>query len=152
MGQSPNGGVATITAVSGGTATITASIPSDSLSYSFQITVGVSIIDDEITVNQNESKTIATNSNSASDVYWWTDDPEVATVSNGIVQGIYAGTTTVHASCKEGDYSGNAGDSITVKVPYVVNSPNTTVLVGDKLSLQHLPNHLRLIMLQAIII
>ncbi len=134
VGQSPNGGVATITAVSGGTATITASIPSDSLSYSFQITVGVSIIDDEITVNQNESKTIATNSNSASDVYWWTDDPEVATVSNGIVQGIYAGTTTVHASCKEGDYSGNAGDSITVKVPYVVNSPNTTVLVGDKLS------------------
>ena len=59
---------------------------------------------------------------------------EVATVSNGIVQGIYAGTTTVYASCKEGDYSGNAGDSITVKVPYVVNSPSTTVLVGDKLS------------------
>ena len=134
VGQSHNGGVATITAVSGGTATITASIPSDSLSYSFQITVGVSIIDDEITVNQNESKTIATNSNSASDVYWWTDDPEVATVSNGIVQGIYAGTTTAYASCKEGDYSGNAGDSITVKVPYVVNSPSTTALVGDKLS------------------
>lgn len=135
VGQAVNGSVATVTAVSGGTATITASIPSDSLSYSFQVTVGVSITDDEITVNQDESKTIATNSNSASNVFWWTENPDVATVENGIVKGIYAGTTTVYASCFEGDYTGNAGDTITVKVPYVVTEPVGTVLVGDRLSL-----------------
>ena len=134
IGQAANGSVATVTAVSGGTATITASIPGDSLSYSFQVTVGVSIIDDSIEVKQGESKLITTNSNSASDVFWWSDNVEVATVSNGLVQGIYAGSTTVYASCKENDYSGNAGDYITVEVPYEVFTPSSTVLVGDQLS------------------
>ena len=54
--QAANGSVATVTAVSGGTATITASIPSDSLSYSFQVTVGVAIIDDEIEEQNDEDE------------------------------------------------------------------------------------------------
>lgn len=134
INQAANGSVATVTAVSGGTATITATIPSDSLSYSFQVTVGVSIADDSIEVKQGESKLIATNSNSASDVFWWSDNIEVATVTNGLVSGIYAGSTTIYASCKENDYSGNAGDFITVTVPYEVFTPSSTVLVGDQLS------------------
>lgn len=134
IGQAANGSIATVTAVSGGTATITASIPSDSLSYSFQVTVGVSIVDDSIEVKQNESKLITTNSNSASDVYWWTDNVDVATVSNGLVRGVYAGSTTVYASCRDHDYSGNAGDFVTVVVPYEVFTPSTTVLVGDQLA------------------
>lgn len=133
--QAPNGSVATVTAVSGGTATITASIPSDSLSYSFQVTVGVAIIDDEIEVKQDESKTVATNSNSATNVFWWSDNPEVAIVENGIIKGVYAGETVVYASCYENDYTNNAGDSITVRVPYEVKEPSGTVLVGDKLTL-----------------
>ena len=137
ISQSANGSVATVTAVSGGTATITARIPEDSIACSFTVTVGVSIPDDEVTVGQGESKIIPTNSNSATDVFWWTDDPDVVTVSNGMITGIYAGTTTVYASCKEqnnGGISQNAGDSITVNVPYVVTAPNSTVLVGDQLS------------------
>jgi uncharacterized protein YjdB len=133
--QAANGSVATVTAVSGGTATITASIPSDSLSYSFQVTVGVAIIDDEIEVKQDESKTVATNSNSATNVFWWSENPEVATVENGIIKGVYAGETIIYASCFENDYTNNAGDSITVRVPYEVKEPSGTVLVGDKLTL-----------------
>lgn len=133
-GAYPNGSVATINAVSGGKAIITASIPSDSLSYSFTVTVGVSIDQDMIEVEQNTTKTIETNSNSISDVYWWSDNPEIASVSNGVVTGIYAGTTTIYASCREGDITGNAGDMITVTVPYKVTAPSTTVLVGDRLT------------------
>ena len=134
INQATNGSIATVTAVSGGKATITASIPADSLSYSFEVTVGVDIVDDTIEVAQNTSKSIATNSNSSTDVYWWSDNVEVATVNNGIVQGIYAGTTTVYASCRENDITGNAGDYITVTVPYTVTAPSSTVLVGDQLS------------------
>ncbi len=129
-----NGSVATVTAVSGGTATITASIPSDSLSYSFNVTVGVSIEDTSVTVNQGSSKPVTTNSNSATDVFWWSADENIATVSNGVIYGVYAGTTTVYASCKDGDYAGNAGDFVTVNVPYEVFSPAETVLVGDQVS------------------
>ena len=129
----PNGSIATITAVSGGTATITCSIPSDSLSaMSFTVTVGVAIDETEIEVEQDASYPLNTNSNSVQDVFWWSDNEQVATVTNGVVTGVYAGTTTIYGSCIEGDsVTPNASDSVTVTVPYRVTVPNTTVLVGD---------------------
>lgn len=129
-----NGSVATITAVSGGTAVITCSIPSDSLSaISFVVTVGVAIEEDEITVEQGASKPLTTNSSSVTDVFWWSENDEVATVKNGVVYGIYAGTTTVYGSCIEGDkVTPNASDAVTVTVPYNVIVPSSTVLVGDQ--------------------
>lgn len=126
---------ATVTAVSGGTAQITASIPEDGLTYTFTVTVGVSITEDDIVVKQGEAKPLTTNSNSPSDVYWWSDDPNVATVAGGVVTGIYAGDTTIYASCVDGEIGGNAGDFVHVKVPYEVFSPASTVLVGDSIML-----------------
>lgn len=137
-----NGSVATITAVSGGTAVITCSIPSDSLSaMSFVVTVGVSIDETEITVEQGGSKPLTTNSSSVQDVFWWSDNMEVATVENGVVYGVYAGTTTVYGSCIEGDkVTPNASDSVTVTVPYEVVIPSTTVLVGDLVDIKTTAN------------
>lgn len=131
-----NGSVATITAVSGGTAVITCTIPSDSLAaMSFTVTVGVSIDETEITVNQGESKPLTTNSNSVKDVFWWSADPNIAVVESGVVHGIYAGTTTIYGSCIENDnVTPNASDSVTVNVPYEVFAPTSTVLVGDYVS------------------
>lgn len=131
----PNGKNATINAVSGGTTRITAAIPADGLSYSFDVTVGVRINEDSIDVEQGESKTIATNSNSVNDVFWWSANENVATVSNGVVVGIYAGSTTVYASCIDHNPENNAGDSVTVNVPYRINLPNTTMTVGDQLDI-----------------
>ena len=130
-----NGNAATIKAISGGTVAITASIPSDGLSYTFNVTVGVTIDEDAIEVQQGQNVALTTNSNSVSDVYWWSADENVATVSNGVVYGVYAGSTTVYASCIDHNPDGNAGDSVTVTVPYVVYTPNTTVLVGDQISI-----------------
>lgn len=130
-----NGNSATIRAISGGTVTITASIPSDGLSYSFDVTVGVTIEEDSIEVPQGQSVALTTNSNSVSDVYWWSANENVATVSNGVVYGVYAGSTTVYASCLDHNPDGNAGDSVTVTVPYVVSAPSSTVLVGDQISI-----------------
>ncbi len=130
-----NGKNATIKAMSGGTAAITASIPSDGLSYTFEVTVGVTIDEDAIEVQQGQSVALTTNSNAVSDVYWWSADESVATVSNGVVYGVYAGSTTIYASCLDHNPEGNAGDSVTVTVPYVVYPPNTTVLVGDQISI-----------------
>lgn len=141
-GASPNGSIATITAVSGGTATITCSIPSDSLSaLSFTVTVGVAIDETQIEVEQGDTYPLKTNSNSVQDVYWWTDNDKVATVTNGVVTGVYAGTTTIYGSCIEGDaVTPNASDSVTVVVPYKVTVPNTTVLVGDMVSVSTTAN------------
>ena len=131
-----DGSNATISAVSGGTTTITCSIPADGLQYSFDVTVGVTIDEDSIEVGQGLTKVLTTNSNSVSDVYWWTDNANVCTVSNGVVYGVYAGSTTVYASCRDGDISNNAGDSATVTVPYEVTPPGSnTMLVGDQISI-----------------
>ncbi len=137
-----NGSIATITAVSGGTATITCSIPSDSLSaLSFTVTVGVAIDETEIEVEQGASYPLNTNSNSVQDVYWWSDNEKVATVTNGVVTGVYAGTTTVYGSCIEADaVTPNASDSVTVTVPYKVTIPTTTVLVGDLVNVETTAN------------
>lgn len=126
---------ASIKAVSGGTTQITASIPEDGLSYSFNVTVGVTVDEDSIEVKQGENKILTTNSNSVADVYWWSDNENVATVVNGVVTGVYAGSTTIYASCIEGDAGNNAGDSVTVTVPYEITEPATTVLVGDSITI-----------------
>lgn len=135
-----NGNAATIKAISGGTATITAAIPADGLQYSFNVTVGVTIDEETVEVGQGQSVALTTNSNSVSDVYWWSADENVATVSNGVVYGVYAGSTTVYASCLDHNPNNNAGDSVTVTVPYVVNTPETTVLVGDKIAISTTAN------------
>lgn len=122
---------ATLIPVSGGTARITATISGDGLSASFDVRVGVSIIEDSISVKQGNTAIISTNSNDASSVYWWSENNSVATVENGMVTGVYAGTTTIYASCMENSITDNAGDSITVNVPYEVLSPATTMQVGD---------------------
>ncbi len=127
---------ANITPVSGGTATITATISSDSLSFSFRVTVGVSITTTgPVTVAQGQNQAIVTNSNSPSNVFWWSDDEKVATVVNGVINGVYAGTTNIYASCKDHDASNNAGSSISVVVPYTVSVPSTTVIVGDMIGI-----------------
>ncbi len=126
---------ASITAVSGGTTQITAAIPEDGLSYSFNVTVGVTIDETNVEVEQGDVKVLTTNSNSVADVFWWSDNENVVTVSNGVITGVYAGTTTVYASCVEGDAGNNAGDFVTVTVPYRVMPPATTVLVGDSITI-----------------
>lgn len=131
---------ASIKAVSGGTTQITASIPEDGLSYSFNVTVGVTVEEDSIEVEQGAVKVVTTNSNSVADVYWWSDNENVATVANGVVTGVYAGSTTIYASCIDGDASNNAGDWFTVTVPYRITPPASTVLVGDSITIPNTAN------------
>ena len=131
----PSGSSAVITAVSGGTARITAAIPSDGLSASFDVTVGVTIDEDAVTVEQGQTTIVTTNSNSVSDVFWWSANEDIATVENGVITGVYAGTTQVYASCRDHDAENNAGDMVLVTVPYHVNVPDTTMLVGDRFML-----------------
>lgn len=135
-----NGSIATITAISGGTAVITASIGEDGLSATATITIGVSINEDEIQVSQSQNKTLTTNSPSIESIHWWSDNENVAIVDKGVVYGVYAGTTTIYGSCVEGNISGNAGDSVTVTVPYVVSSVADTLMVGDQLSVSTTAN------------
>lgn len=131
---------ASIKAISGGTTQITASIPEDGLSFSFKVTVGVTVDEDSIEVEQGQTKVLTTNSNSVADVFWWSDNENVATVVNGVVTGVYAGSTTIYASCIEGDAGNNAGDSVTVTVPYKITPPATTVLVGDSITIPNTAN------------
>ncbi|MCM1307847.1 MAG: Ig-like domain-containing protein [Butyrivibrio sp.] len=131
---------ASIKAISGGKTQITASIPEDGLSYSFDVTVGVTVDEDEIEVEQGQTKVLTTNSNSVADVYWWSDNENVVTVANGVVTGVYAGSTTIYASCVDGDASNNAGDTVTVTVPYRITKPATTVLVGDSITIPNTAN------------
>lgn len=131
-----NGVNASITPVSGGKVTITALIPEDGLSASFELTVGVSIDETEVTVEQGETVIVNTNSNSVSDVYWWSENNDVATVENAVITGVYAGSANVYASCLQNDATTpGAGDSVLVTVPYRIKVPDTTVLVGDQLEI-----------------
>lgn len=131
---------ASVKAISGGTTQITASIPEDGLSFSFNVTVGVTVDEDSIEVEQGATKVLTTNSNSVADVFWWSDNENVATVVNGVVTGVYAGSTTIYASCIEGDAGNNAGDRVTVTVPYKITPPATTVLVGDSITIPNTAN------------
>ena len=129
---------ARVTAVSGGHVQISASVDNGT-SNSIDVMVGVDIIDDgPVTVRQNETLTLHTNSSVPKAVYWHSDNPLVATVdSEGNIKGGYAGTAHIYASCKpDGSIDGGAGDSIEVNVPFEVlmDPGDITMNIGDQIA------------------
>lgn len=128
---------ATITAGDGGEATVTARLTGTSLAASFKVGVGVKITNKSVvgTLNQGDSVALTVNSSNPAGVYFWSDNENVATVDeNGLVTAQYAGTTNICASSRSGDVSAGAGDYVQVEVPFEIKNIDTTIQVGDKIT------------------
>lgn len=113
---SSNSNVATVangvvTAVAPGTAVITATAGNQSASYSLEVKAplkGITLNHSEMTVIKGQSAPLTVTYNptyttDAKDVTWTSSDAIVATVENGVVRGVKAGTATITA--KVGAYT-----------------------------------------------
>ena len=113
---SSNSNVATVangvvTAVAPGTAVITATAGNQSASYSLEVKAplkGITLNHSEMTVIKGQSAPLTVTYNptyttDAKDVTWTSSDATVATVENGVVRGVKAGTATITA--KVGAYT-----------------------------------------------
>lgn len=113
---SSNSNVATVangvvTAVAPGTAVITATAGNQSASYSLEVKAplkGITLNHSEMTVIKGQSAPLTVTYNptyttDAKDVTWTSSDVTVATVENGVVRGVKAGTATITA--KVGAYT-----------------------------------------------
>lgn len=95
----------TVTGISPGTTTITARIDEDSVA-----TCEVTVLPKSVTLNPTslemyvgQEKTItATTQPTGENVEWDTENPEIATVVNGVVTGVSAGSTRIVAELDEG--------------------------------------------------
>ncbi|MBQ8567747.1 MAG: Ig-like domain-containing protein [Oscillospiraceae bacterium] len=91
-----------ITAITPGTATITASV------YWASDTYTITVSEHYITLNTDSAALTVGNSyiltanSSCSDIIWTSSDSSVATVSSGVVKGVNAGTATITATTSDG--------------------------------------------------
>lgn len=100
-----------VTAVAPGTAVITAKAGSKTATYTLTVKAplkGITLSKSEISVVKGQSQTLSVTYNPANttdskEVQWSSDNKTVATVENGIVKGIKAGTATITA--KVGNYT-----------------------------------------------
>ena len=116
-----------VTAVGAGTATITATAADGSEKYDTctvtvtQPVTGVTLDKPSMTLTEGDSETLtatvepsnATNKN----VTWSSSDPSVATVANGVVTAVGAGTATITVTTEDGGKT--AICTVTVERPYV---------------------------------
>ena len=117
-----------VTAVGAGTATITATAVDGSEKYdTCTVTVtktsvtGVTLDQTSLTLTEGDSETLtatvepsnATNKN----VTWSSSDPNVATVENGVVTAVGAGTATITVTTEDGGKTATC--TVTVERPYV---------------------------------
>lgn len=133
-----------ITAVSSGSATITAQFTTAGRTYSDTCQVIVSNIG--ITLSQysitslyaGESVTIsATTSPSGQSVSWSSSNTRVATVSNGRITAVGAGSATITASFSYGGTTYSESCSVTVReVSVSISSSSETLMAGEETTLR----------------
>jgi uncharacterized protein YjdB len=125
----PVNGTGKVTAVGEGTATITATSADGGYTASCVVTVhkavievtGIQMYPTTLTLQEEENRGLiaqvapgnATNKN----VAWETSDASVATVANGTVTAVSAGTATITATTEEGNYSAACTVTVTEKEP-----------------------------------
>ncbi len=124
-----------VTAVGGGTATITGTLPNE---RHIDVTVNVNVPLESITLSAESIELLPTQKQTVeyeinpSDtteektVTWATSDPSVATVSNGEITAVAAGTATITATV------GSKSDTVTVKVlkqieTFTISEPTVTL-------------------------
>jgi uncharacterized protein (TIGR02145 family) len=148
--SSNNSAVATVTdgvvtAIAAGTATITVTTADGSKAATCTITVsvpvtGVTLSQTTATVNVGSKLTLtatvqpstATNKT----VSWKSSKTTVATVANGVVTAVAAGTATITVTTADGSKTATCAITVRVPVTGVTLSPTTaTVNVGSKLTL-----------------
>ena len=107
-----------VTAVSGGTATITVTTVDGGLTATCEVTVtedtievtGVTLDKSEMTlftdgVTGKLTATVSPSNATNKDVTWESSDPSIATVLNGVVTPVSAGTTTITVTTVDGGYT-----------------------------------------------
>ena len=131
-------GTATITATAGGvsgTCTVTVDVV-----HVREVTLNVGTaevyVGEELTLYAAVFPSNAENTN----VYWSTGDSKVATVTDGVVTGLSAGTTTITVISEDGGIKATCQVTVTVKVIPVtaitLSSTEMTIEVGGKQTLQ----------------
>ena len=133
-----------ITAVSSGSATITAQFTTAGRTYSdtCQVTVsssGITLSQYSITsLYAGESVTIsATTSPSGQSVAWSSSNTRVATVSNGRITAVGAGGATITASFSYGGTTYSESCSVTVReVSVSISSSSETLMLGEDTTLR----------------
>lgn len=117
---------ATITAKKGGSTTITCTTSDGNYKATCKITVttsvtGISLSPTTLTLEQGKTSsltaTIAPSGATNKNVHWYTSNSSVATVTNGVVKGVGAGTATITAMSEDGGYTANC--TVTVFIPEV---------------------------------
>lgn len=150
--SSSNNAVATVengivTAISKGSATITATAEEGNFSASCAVNVtipvsSVNISHKDLTISTNETFKLSANvlpaNASNNKIYWSTSDKTVATVSNGLVRATGGGTATITAYSAS-DNTKKATCTVTVYVPVTdihLNYSNCTVSLNNQLKLE----------------
>lgn len=135
----------TITAKAGGTATITCTTADGGYTASCKVTVttsvtGISLSPTALTLEWGKTSsltaTISPTNATNKTVHWSTSNSSVATVDNGVVKGVSAGTATITAMAEDGGYKATC--AVTVKVSPTgvkLNTSSATLNVGKTTTL-----------------
>ena len=132
----------TITAIAPGTATITAECSGKKAECKVTVIVpvsGIALDKTELTVAVGETSalkaTVAPADATYQNITWTSSNPTIATVDNGIVRALKAGTTTITAEC-----SGKKAEcKVTVIIPVTgisLDKSELTVAVGENATLK----------------
>ena len=113
-----------VTGVSQGTATITVTTEDGSYTATCTVTVTAPIAVTGVTLDQNTASvaegntvtltaTVAPSNAANKTVTWSTSDPSIATVSNGVVTGVAAGTATITVTTADGGHTATCTVTVT---------------------------------------
>lgn len=135
----------TVTAKTGGTATITCTTADGGYTASCKVTVttsvtGISLSPTALTLEWGKTSsltaTISPTNATNKTVHWSTSNSSVATVDNGVVKGVSAGTATITAMAEDGGYKATC--AVTVKISPTgvkLNTSSATLNVGNTTTL-----------------
>lgn len=133
-----------VTGIISGSATITATIDGISANCSVIVINGTPVFVEEVSLNQSnvslnigdteELKATVLPSNAIQEIIWYSNDTKVATVANGKITAIGAGTTTIIAASREGGKIGSCNVTVAPKNVESISLNKTTLSLGNSLS------------------
>lgn len=134
----------TLTALTGGTATITAKT-SNNITATCVVTVnvpvtGIAIMPTEVTLDPGDTQmlTIAISPIDANEqsVIWESSNPTVATVVNGEIKALSAGTATIKVTTVQGYYTATCAVTVTNSITGLsFEQPEGNLLIGQTITL-----------------